>query len=151
MSASDEVVSVLAVDPGLRSGMAYWSCPGGFRSVIVDPEDTMDFMEAWANDHGPGGALVVESYRITVETGKKSQQHWPLELIGVARYLARVNRLLFVEQTPANAKQFCPDARLRQIGFWTPGVEDHARDAARHLALYLTRKRLLTVPPLEES
>lgn len=47
-----------------------------------------------------------------------------------------------VYQTPAQAKSFCPDARLKQLGLWPTGRTvgqpdaDDARDALRHLIRY---------------
>lgn len=148
----NQITSVLAMDPGLRTGMAFWA-PGEWRAIIVDPEDAMDELDMWSNANGPGAALVVESFRITPETGKKGSAdgsiYWPLQLNGIARFLARRNRLLYAEQTPADAKNFVPDERLRDVGMWSPGKEDHHRDATRHLVRFLARKRIIRVPPLE--
>lgn len=72
---------VLAVDPGLRSGLAWWN--GGealeFCATVCDPMPTILRVQ---NSIELIDALVVESYTITAATAQKSQQHWSLELIG---------------------------------------------------------------------
>lgn len=142
--------AILAMDPGLRTGFAFWT-PDSFVASITDPEDAWDVLDRWTNRHGNTGEalLIVESFTITPETARKSRQYWSLELIGVARFLAATRRITLGLQTPAEAKNFAPDARLKQLGLWTPGKEDHARDATRHLVRALARRRLIHVPPLE--
>lgn len=138
-------VRVLAVDPGLRSGLAYWH-EGEFHAEIEDPMDTLDLV--WRAFAQGVSYVVVEAYTITAATAQKSQQHWSLELIGAIRWMAHQFERGFVLQKPADAKNFMPDQRLKEIGFYTPGKEDHARDAARHLGLYLAKAGQLKVPPL---
>lgn len=142
--------AICAMDPGLRTGFALWT-PDSFTALITDPEDSWDVLDRWTNTHGGTGQslLIVERYTITPETAKKSRQEWSLELIGVARFLAAQRRITYGLQTPAEAKSYCPDARLRQLGMWSPGKEDHHRDATRHLVRALARRRLIQVPPLE--
>lgn len=41
-------------------------------------------------------------------------------------------------QTPAEAKSYATDERLKSWGVWTPG-KDHARDATRHLLAAVSR------------
>lgn len=140
---------VLAVDPGLRSGWALW-CPDAldppWEARVYDPMPLLAFTEQEL-DHGLN-LVVCEAYRITAATAQKSQQHWSLELIGALRWLAYKAGVEFVLQTPAEAKSFVPDQRLRDLGMWTPGKEDHARDATRHLVLALAKRRELAVSPL---
>lgn len=97
----------------------------------------MDVAERWANQHAdsPAALLGSESFRINEDTHTKDQaaMQWPMELRGVLRYLAWRNGLAFDTQSPADAKGFATDYKLRKYGFWTPGPEDHARDASRHL------------------
>lgn len=61
---------------------------------------------------------------------------------GRARTLARrrarslSDRIYITAQTPAQAKGFATDARLKGWDLWIPG-QRHARDSLRHLALWL--------------
>lgn len=137
---------ILAVDPGLRSGMATWY-DGAWAAHTEDPMPGLTWADIQINDHGVD-LVVCESYKVTMETAKKSQQLWSLEIIGAVRWLCHRHGVEFVLQTPAAAKTFCPDARLRQMNMWTPGKEDHARDATRHLILALAKAGQLKVPPL---
>lgn len=47
---------------------------------------------------------------------------------------------LEVMQSPSNAKTTMTDDRLRRLGLWLPG-QPHARDATRHLVLYMRRRK----------
>jgi hypothetical protein len=128
---------------------------GAVQSGITDPMETGDVLEDFISRARWGGTagnveVVFESYTVTSQTAQKSQQHWSLELIGVGRWLARKHFVKFVEplQSPAEAKRFCPDARLRAMNLWVPGGPDHERDALRHLVLRLAKHRLIDVPSL---
>ena len=62
-------------------------------------------------------------------------------MIGGLRYLAvvgdeYVGPLRFVRQTPAQAKSFGTDDKLRRLGWYTPTPGGHANDAARHLLAF---------------
>jgi hypothetical protein len=147
---------VLAIDPGLRSGYAQWS-KGEFKAGIADPQDMCIIIEQWANQHpGRQSLIVSESFHITEETGRKDQtgMHWPLELKGVARYLAFRADIAFDTQSPAQMKSFTysdeanPYAKLKHYGFYTPGREAHARDAAGHLLLALLSRGIQPCPSM---
>lgn len=134
---------VLAVDPGLRTGMA-WVLAGPLNTAIEDPMPCL-----YQAEHilGLGVDLVVcEAYKITARTAQLSAQHWSLELIGALRWMCHRAGVEFVLQTPAEAKSFVPDARLRAMDMWIPGKEDHARDATRHLILALAKRGAVSVP-----
>lgn len=140
---------LLAIDPGLRSGAFVWSGPEDWSGGIYDPMPLLDWVDDLLRVDGLD-LMVVEAYRITAETARKSAQHWSLELIGALRWLAYRHGVEFVLQTPAEAKSLIPDARLRDLGFWFSGKEDHCRDAARHAAFALARKRLIQLRPLAD-
>lgn len=141
---------VLAVDPGLRSGWSHWLNPhGGWGAGICDPMPMIDLAELVLGQRG-ADLVVCEAFKITQRTAQLSAQHWSIELIGALRWLCHKYGVPFVLQTPAEAKTFCPDARLRDLGMWTPGREDHHRDATRHLVLALAKRGELAVSPLGE-
>ena len=93
--------------------------------------------------------IVCEDFRITMQTAKKSAQPDALKIIGALDYLAFRDGAKFVLQTPADAKRFATDDRLRKAGLWTPGRR-HANDAARHLFLYLCKKGLLNAAEVDQ-
>lgn len=140
--------AVLTLDPGLRSGWSMWAEGGAFTCGVADPEEVYELLQDWTANWGSRGLLVVEKFTITAKTGKLSPQPEPLELCGTAKYLAWKHRVPFKLQTPGDAKRFCPDARLRALGWYTTGKggEDHGRDATRHLVLALAGLRLITIP-----
>ena len=103
-------------------------------------------------------ALVIEEFKITAATGKKTRggSNTAIEIIGALRWIAHARNVAFVMQTPSDALSFMTDAKLKRLGWYVPGP-DHARDAARHVALYLVRaavlapERLLPLPTTEEE
>lgn len=138
---------LLSVDPGLRSGLFIWTGADDWSGGIYDPMPLIDGVDELLREE-PFDLIVCEAYKITAATAQKSQQPWSLELIGALRWLAHRAGVEFVLQTPAEAKGFCPDQRLRDLGFWFAGKEDHCRDAARHAVLALAKRRELVVGPL---
>lgn len=132
---------LLLVDPGKVSGVALVQ-PGAEQEIVWSGE--YDFMETCnlvnkvAQVYGPRLRIVCESFTITPMTAKNSVAPWSLELIGVIKYLAgayHVEQLVF--QTPQKAKNFCPNPRLKAVGFWHRGGDGHARDALRHGVTHL--------------
>jgi hypothetical protein len=141
--------SMFAADPGLASGWATWDGET-IRSGTDADLDLSDRLEQWLKRRaGRCHTMVVyESYTITTATAQKSQQHWSLELIGTARWLCRRYDTPFEIQKPAEAKRFCPDQRLRDLGIYAPGGPDHERDALRHITLAMARHGVITLRPL---
>lgn len=129
----------LAVDPGNMTGWAYAALHGPWSAGIVTSDQTPanEFCD-WVADSivplGLDGIWFVESFTVTAQTARLSQQPVPMEVIGVLKFLARRSGVRLELQTPAAAKRFVSDAQLRKIGLWQPG-RDHARDALRHLVL----------------
>lgn len=130
---------ILAVDPGLMTGACRWFAGSGLEHGFQLPH--LDFLDwAWASlqTRGHETVIVVEEYRINSGTVKKTPAPWSTETIGTLRWMARVTGARFEEQTAADAKAFITNERLRAAGCWFKGQE-HARDAARHLLLYMAR------------
>lgn len=134
---------VYAVDPGLASGVALINTEAPPESLQMgswemDPEETEDAtLAAVLAYRGYDLHVVLERFTITPETGKKSQASWSLELIGSIKYICRTNGgPVPVLQTPADAKNFAPNPRLRALGLWHRGGHGHALDALRHAVLY---------------
>lgn len=137
---------VLAIDPGGTSGFAlYQTVPAKhFESWAV--EGQMPAVERARMEMSKRvDILVVEEFKITAATGRKTRggSNTAIEIIGALRWIAHARNIPFVIQTPSDALSFMTDAKLKRLGLYTPGP-DHARDATRHLVLYLVREGLLT-------
>lgn len=134
---------ILAVDPGRATG---WAVLEAGRAYFG--EEIFEEFPGWADsflrsrfDRGCRFLVVAERFVISGGTLTKARgdSNWSIELIGVLRYLARQYGHEFDLQGAGDAKRFGTDRLLRKLGWWTPG-SDHARDAARHLALALARR-----------
>lgn len=130
---------ILTVDPGRATGWGVLE-----HGSVYFGEESFESFPEWAEEflRGRSGFLVAaERFVISQGTVTKARTdtNWSIELIGVLRYLTRKHGHEFLLQGAADAKRFGSDKLLRQLGWWTPG-SDHARDAARHLALALARR-----------
>jgi hypothetical protein len=126
---------VLGVDPGMKTGLSFWSpsvVPFVYELMF---QDTCAKIEDLAEEFAGNLCLVVESFTITVQTAKKTQAPWSLEVIGACRYLAGKYGCELVFQAPSSAKLFSSDERLRSLDWWVPG-KGHGNDASRHVLLY---------------
>jgi hypothetical protein len=135
---------VLAVDPGVATGWA--DCRVSDLVINSGAEnDQLNFcMRAdtwmqWRRGDGSRTVVVCERFLITERTAKLSQQPASLEIIGCVRYLAWKYAVTFAPlQAPGDAKKFITNDRLRQAGLYS--TNDHARDALRHLLLFLVNQ-----------
>lgn len=124
----------------------------GFATGIVRPdrhpelvyttqvsfEEIPEFIERRIINEEPD-VILCEDFTITPKTLKNSLHtlHWPIEIRGVSRALARKYDVKFIgDQKVTPAKKLAKDSVLRRVGWYTkPG--QHARDAVRHFVLYL--------------
>ena len=140
--------SVLAVDPGKMTGMAWWDRSGALREV--GQMEQFEFLD-WVFQHiHEFDVIVCESYHITQATLKKSRQYQPLEIIGALRWMASFYLCKFKLQSPSDAKIFAVNEKLKIIGWYQPG-RDHANDALRHLMLYLVKENVVRPEQLIEE
>ena len=133
---------LLVVDPGKTTGIALVHTVGGVSDIVWSAEldwmDSCNLINKTALQYGSRLRILCETFVITPMTAKNSAAPWSLEMIGVIRYLAAaygVEQLVF--QTPQKAKNFCPNPRLKDVGFWHRGGGGHARDALRHAVTHL--------------
>jgi hypothetical protein len=141
---------ILAFDPGLTTGWAALDLDsGGFISGQTEGRHAF-YRQVEAAI--AGGALVEavgEKYTITQRTAKLSAQYDALYIIGMMDYLSEKCGFPLTLQTPAQAKAFATDAKLKAVGWYTPTKGGHANDASRHLLTYVSsRKQLLAGKPL---
>lgn len=65
----------------------------------------------------------------------------PVRIIGALELLARWQNKHIEFIDAVTAKQFCSDARLKEVGWWSELQTKHERDAARHALYYLICRR----------
>lgn len=125
-----------AMDPGKKSGWAYWDSES--ETFTSGQEDYDGMCRRLLSDAANLSTdLISESFVVTVNTAKNTQATWSLELIGVARMVSRLyGGQELVLQIPAAAKRLCSDELLKSLDWYKPG-KGHANDAARHLGLFL--------------
>lgn len=146
-----EGTHILAVDPGGTTGLAYWARDGETYRFEGEPgerqhkDQMLEDIQGWAHRFGHGLTIVCETYTITARTAKLSQQLDPLKIIGTLEYFVHMLSCRLVMQTPADAKRFSTDARLKAAGMWHPTKGGHANDANRHLFMYLVKHGLINI------
>lgn len=136
---------IIAVDPGKMTGWARLNDAGGFESGEQSLYATLYFIhETMKQGVGSKLEIVCEDFIFTRETLKKSRQMYSSEGIGALRFLTELHDVPFYIQTPAAAKQFSTDEKLKLIRWHRPG-KGHANDAARHLLLHAEGEGLIDV------
>lgn len=135
---------VTTIDPGKMTGLSVIDRDGTFFSFEMGFDETCRTLMEMANTSRERMIIGAESFIIGPQTIKNTQAPWSLELIGVARMVSRLytGRELFL-QSPAQAKRFSSDARLKHLGWHRPG-KGHANDAARHLLLVMVTRGWLS-------
>lgn len=149
---------VMWIDPGTVSGVAVYedTMPVGsvmshrFTSYELGREELLSVVEKTAQrvtlrvSSGSEDKFVIgmEDYIITRSTAKKTQQRWPLEIIGAVRHISEKYYNEFVLQSP-ETRMFASDDKLKAVEWYKPTVGGHANDAARHLLRYLWAEKKL--------
>ena len=134
---------ILACDPGESSGLCLvrrdpfellWSDELDWIHIARKVDETLRELG------GENVDVVCERFTITAQTAKNSQQGISLEVIGQVRLLASAHGAGQITlQSPADAKKFASNPRLRALEAWHVGGGGHALDAIRHAILRLTR------------
>jgi len=111
------------------------------RSDELDWIHTARFVDTALREFGGENVdVVLEKFTITAQTAKNSQQQWSIEIIGMCRLLALAHGAGAITlQTPADAKSFVSNTRLRDLELWHVGGAGHANDSLRHVVLRLSR------------
>lgn len=134
---------VLAVDPGLLSGVAIFDFAAPDQATLAHSAELPwhelgELAEAEIAEHGASLAVVCERFTITAKTAQNSQAPWSLECIGMLQWLAYKHGAGdFTLQAVNEAKNVFPNERLKALDYWHRGGEGHARDAIRHGLLFL--------------
>lgn len=139
---------IIAIDPGLKTGMSVWEIEEGGDPVLIwaaelDESEYAPHVRTELAEH-PHLEVVCERFIINAQTAKKSQSGWSLELIGVLKQCLRdVGRspeeINF--QNPSDAMKMFPNPQLKKLGYWYRGGAGHALDSIRHGLLYLVKSK----------
>lgn len=153
------MTSVMAVDPGGTTGLAWADCvcfAGGrldrrFGNLVSHmqvggpAEEQVDEMLALVQAVQVS-VLVIESFQLR-PGAKRGDVMSPVVVDAMLRYglwkgMAGMRGMdvAVYYQTASQGKSVMTDGRLRALGLWWPG-EEHARDAARHLVTFVRRVR----------
>lgn len=137
--------AILAIDPGLTTGIAVVTADGTDLELVESDElDVMatgyrvrDLLWDLYQEHGDDFAVVIERFTITAATAKNSQAPWSLKVIGMVEWLVHDAAGLPPEgvitfQGPAEAKKLITNDILKKHGLWHVGGAGHANDAIRH-------------------
>lgn len=150
---------VLALDPGGTTGFVCWGevtgrpaigGPGGPGVTsfgdFVDWRAVPKLVERVCRAGGPEVTVVCETFTITAQTVKKARSYEALWIIGCVKFLTDKYGSDLAMQSPAEAKGFMTDAKLRSLGWYVSN--DHTRDAMRHLGLWLFKNGKLEAKDL---
>lgn len=149
----DVITDVLAIDPGLLSGVAHLHVELDTlvlrSSAELSPVETGYWLLDLLRELPPERTqVVVERFTITAQTARNSQAPWSLEIIGQTRWIMAssgyADRLpALALQDPGSAKIAFPNERLRREGLWHKGGRGHALDAIRHAALFAQTHKIV--------
>jgi hypothetical protein len=149
---SKRIERVLSIDPGKLTGLAHMVRTDDTVDLLATMELDEDTVIPWVRpiieDWRPTRdgeyplRVVMETFTITLETAKKSQSPFSLEVIGAVKQVCRDNGYplsAIAWQKPSEAKESFPNPKLKRLGLWHRGGAGHALDAIRHGSLYLAR------------
>ena len=138
------MITYIATDPGLMSGMAWYSA-GKFYCTEVPYEKAGRFLEETIHTYLAEGdvVLICEKFFYTAATMKKSRGDWSMKLIGFIEQMGFKYDCPVFMQSPAEAKNLMTDSRLKVLGWFNASKGGHQNDAARHLARHLLKEKVL--------
>jgi hypothetical protein len=129
---------ILALDPGKTVGWARFEKPNnrdGYKSGEVSSDRLWVLLES-IKLKAPLKELVLIVEQFTLRRLPKIDLS-AVEAIGVIKEWCRQNNYTQVRwQTPAQAKHFWTDSRLKKFKVYRPG-KPHAMDAMRHLMYFM--------------
>jgi hypothetical protein len=133
---------VIAIDPGGVTGWVEYDLD---KKEVLCSKEIDDWYDVCFRLHGLLNGddwitVVIEKFTISQQTIQKSRQSDPIDIIGAVKYLVKAyTNQDPVFQTPAEAKSFSTNDKLKAAEFWHKGGAGHANDAYRHLLLWLVK------------
>jgi hypothetical protein len=128
---------IIAVDPGAVTGVAEWSQDLGIIQSYEVEGCAEGFFDEWSWENVE--AVVCESFTITPATLRNTRKgsKCAIDIIGWLKGECAVRRIPFIAQSPAQAKRFGSNAKLKHLNAHKTTDGGHANDAVRHLITYL--------------
>lgn len=130
---------IMAFDPGTTTGVA-WLEDDKFGSTQLDENSLYEFVDEACERIGHAQ---IERFIINAASVKKDVVYDSLYLIGFLRYASWRCGFPIGYSKPADVMTPFSDDALKRIGWHRPGMV-HANDAARHLAWYCVRSKLIS-------
>lgn len=130
---------IAAFDPGVTTGVA-WLLDNTFHSQqFTEPE-----LYQWVDDRcHEFDHVQIEQFLINAGTIRKTIVMEPIWITGYLRYAAWRCGFPTAMTKPADVMKAFDDAALKRAGMHFPG-HGHANDAARHLAAWMVKTRLVS-------
>lgn len=128
-------MKIIALDPGGTTGIAVGIDGELIETLQLAPEATADWLAIELLRTPRTDLIVCETFTISASTLKKTRtgSNTAIELIGIIKYLARVNDVPTMFQSPGEAMAFSSREKMKLVGW--DAERDHARTAAQHLLL----------------
>ena len=138
---------IIAVDPGKVSGVALWhpDIPVQIKADELLPLEVLGLVCQLDDKYDT--TVVTEKFTISERTIKTALSLDALDINGWLTLESQRKNFELVMQTPAQAKAFATDDKLKALDWYERTKDGHANDAARHLLVYLITK----VPSAREA
>lgn len=135
---------LLSIDPGLATGLAFLDItdPLNPKKVWTKEVDVIEFYDTVPDcitEFKDNLTVVCENFIITVQTAKKTQSPWSLQLIGIVQYFCYMNDVELHLPNPS-VREFTSHDMLKKFDLWHTGGAGHAMQALRHAFAYLAQK-----------
>lgn len=143
MNLVEDARWVLAIDPGLVTGWALYNLDDHPKQDVSAGET--DGRHALADkvrsiiSTGVTLEVVCEDFVISERTIKTARDDNALRIIGWLDLELEHLGIELTLQTPAQAKAFATDDKLKTIGWYDSTPGGHRNDALRHLLVYMVR------------
>lgn len=134
---------IVALDPGKTTGAALATLRNDDYEIETVCQVEPDFIWRTLTNYKPE-VIVMERF---IGYPKIKMDFSPVEVIGIVKEWCRQNDVTLVEQTPAQAKHYFTDARLKERNVYVKGMP-HGCDAIRHLLYWLDFGRKAPTHPV---
>lgn len=140
----EESKYLLAVDPGLASGISLFDITDPVNPVLVwySEMSIAEFYEqipALIEKYSGSLQVVCENFIITLATAKKSPAPWSLNLIGILQYFCWVHSVEMTLQKPEERK-FATDEKIKALGFVFKRKNGHVTESVRHAIVWMVHR-----------